>query len=340
MPQAYAMQPGPAIPQGCAQGVVPQADPAGSCPASCNNCGCGSDWQIFGGALYLRPRNAAVEYAVPINGPIVPGVTPLQMGPTAMVDPDYKVGFYVGAAKDLDECSGISVSYAYYANISVDSVTTTAPLVLQSMVMNPSSMDAANYWNSASARQFIGFQLVDADYRCQFYRDTCGSVDYLLGFRYAHLGQQFDSNYESNFSAAVSSTVNFDCVGLRAGVEGERHNCNGLFVYGKTSVSVLAGDVQANYLQTSSTVSLPVATTTWNEGRCVPMLDGELGVGWERPGGHFRGSIGYMMTGWLNVIKPADFIASVQANSYHEANALGQSDMVFDGFVSRLEFNW
>jgi hypothetical protein len=332
-PEVPMLQPNP-------QGVAPQAAPAGSCPVCDDNCACAPQWQIFAEALYLQPRNAGVEYAVPIYGPVVLAQAPLQMGRTALVDPGRSLGFSIGAARDLDECSGISVAYSYYGNIATDSIKTNAPLFLQSMVMNPSSFDAANYWNSASAREFIGFQLADADYRYTICCSPCSSVNCLLGFRYAHLGQQFDSNFESNYSAAVSSGVNFDGVGLRAGLEAERHNCAGLFVYGKTSASFLGGNVQANYLQTSSLVSGPVATTTWDETRLVPILDGELGVGWAPHGGHLRASIGYVMAGWLNVVKPSDFIASVQANSYHEAHALGQSDMVFDGFVGHLELNW
>jgi hypothetical protein len=337
---AGSVQPGIPTAQPSAQCAAPQSACAGTCPACGDNCACGSDWKIFGGAIYLQPRNAGIEYAVPINGPIVPGVTPLQMGATEIVAPDRKLGFYFGATKALDECCGISVEYSYYANIATDSVSVNAPLGLQSMVMNPSSADAATSWNSASAREFIGFQLADADYRCLMYRDPCSSVNYLLGIRYGHLGQEFDAIYQSNYTAAVGSSVNFDGVGLRAGLEAERHNCYGLFVYGKTSASLLGGNDQAKYLQTSSLVAGPVATTSWAEARCVPMLDGELGIGWERPGGHFRGSIGYVMAGWLNVVKPSDYINSVQANNYHEANALGQSDMVFDGFVSHMELTW
>ncbi|MGD0901283.1 MAG: Lpg1974 family pore-forming outer membrane protein [Thermoguttaceae bacterium] len=304
-PQAYGVPPGAQMSQPNSQQVVPSAAPADTCPTYCDNCVSTPAWQFFGGALFLHPRNAGIEYAVPINGPIVSGQVPLQMGRTALVDPDYKTGFYLGAARSLGQCSSISAEYTNYANRANDSISTNAPLVLESMVVHPSSLDAASTWNSASAHEFIGFQLADIDYRHQVYGDACGSLTWLLGLRYANLRQSFNSDFESNTSATVASAVNFDGAGLRVGLETERQCFCGLFFYGKTSASFLGGEVRANYLQTSSTVSKPVADTTWKDSPFVSMLDGELGVGWARPGGHVRASVGYVISSWLNAVKPA-----------------------------------
>ena len=47
---------------------------------------------VFGEFLYLRPRNAEVAYAMPVDSLI----TGTQIGPTAIVDPGYHPGFRVG----------------------------------------------------------------------------------------------------------------------------------------------------------------------------------------------------------------------------------------------------
>ncbi len=321
------------------QDVAPQATPAGSCPVCDDNCVCAPQWQIFAEALYLQPRNAGVEYAVPINGPIVL-VQRLSRwaGPRWWIRRSF--GFSIGAARDLDECSGISIAYSYFGNIATDSIKTNTPLVLQSMVMNPSSADAANYWNSASAREFIGFQLADADYRYDICCSPCSSVNCLLGFRYAHLGQQFDSQFEQNYSAAVSSGVNFDGVGLRAGLEAERQTA--------PACSSTARPRRASSAATSRPITCRPAAPS--AGRLPRRPGTRLGscrsstASWAWAGCPAAdtscASIGYVMAGWLDVVKPSDFIASVQANSYHEAHALGQSDLVFDGFVGHLELDW
>ena len=52
----------------------------------------------FGEFTYLRPRDAGVAYAVPIDGPIeeTPANYPIQVGSVGVVDPDYQPGFRVG----------------------------------------------------------------------------------------------------------------------------------------------------------------------------------------------------------------------------------------------------
>ena len=72
----------------------------------------------------------------------------------------------------------------------------------------------------------------------------------------------------------------------------------------------------------------------------VSILDCEVGLGWASEGGHVRISAGYMVSGWLNVVKTPEFIASVQANQYHGPDKIDGNALVFDGLVSRLEFRW
>ena len=132
------------------QAVCQQAGCA--CPgAACGGC-CDSGWFASGEFLYLRPRNDGVEYAVPINGPIVAGAVPLQAGPTALTNPDFAAGFRVGIGKWLNDCSSISGDYTYYRNSANDNISIdNPPFVLRSMVFNPSSLDAAADWLAASA---------------------------------------------------------------------------------------------------------------------------------------------------------------------------------------------
>ena len=47
-----------------------------------------------------------------------------------------------------------------------------------------------------------------------------------------------------------------------------------------------------------------------------------------------------MVNSWLNVVKPTDFITSVQANQYNGPNSMGNTALVFDGFVARAECQW
>ena len=54
----------------------------------------------------------------------------------------------------------------------------------------------------------------------------------------------------------------------------------------------------------------------------------------------FATSAGYMVNGWLNVVKTPEFIAAVQANQYHGPDKINGNGLVFDGLVTRVEYRW
>ena len=78
-----------------------------------------------------------------------------------------------------------------------------------------------------------------------------------------------------------------------------------------------------------------MADTTLKEARFVPILDLELGIGWEGCGGHVGGSVGYLAIAWLNTTKASTFIAGVQANDYSGLDRMFDNTLAFDGFLVR-----
>jgi hypothetical protein len=295
-------------------------------------------WQVYGEFLYLRPRNAGLEYATIMNGPIAPRQTAIQDGRTATLDPEFEPGFRVGLAKAFDECSTLSASYTRYENRSSDSVAIgNPPNVIRSLVAHPSSLNAGSDWLNASAYQDISFDLADAEYRHILWCGDRYTVDYLAGVRYANLKQRFRSQFESTIVENVNTDINFDGAGIKIGIEAERYSCSRrFFVYGKAVASILGGEFQGSYFQ-GGTNDPSIAETTWKEARCVSILDCELGVGWTNCTGRVRASAGYMFSSWMNVVKSGEFISAVQANSYHGPNKIEGNGIVFDGLVARLE---
>jgi hypothetical protein len=311
----------------------------GCCPNACaGDCTC-TRWQFFGEFLYLRPLNAGVEYAVPINGPISAGQIPLEMGRTASVDPDFAPGFRAGGAYWLDDCATIGAAFSHYENNIHDAISTNAPLVLRSMVLHPSSLDADADWLAASAHQYIKFDLADIEYRRIFYSSECSTINYLVGLRYANLRQEFDSQFQIIIRENVNTQVDFEGGGFRLGLEAAHEGRSNLSVYGKGYASFLGGEFRGNYLQSRITDPV-IAQTNWKEARFVSILDCEVGIGWRSCNGRVRASAGYQVSGWMNVVKTAEFISSVQANKYHGPDKISGNGLVFDGLVANLEYSW
>ena len=309
------------------------------CCDSCNSCTCRCKpkWRFFGDFLYLRPRNSEVNYAVPFNGPVTPpDDVPIQVGRIATVDLDYTPAFRVGFARDISDCASLGATYTQLDSSTSDSISVDAPIVLRSMVVHPSTLTAAADWLSAQASYDIRYKLVDIDYRRIF---ACGerySASYLIGARYGHLEQVFQSTFTDIATESVNTDVSFDGAGIRVGLEGERRAaCSGLLVYGKGSANFVAGEFSARYFQGSS-VDPEIVNTSWKAGRVMSMLELELGVGWASPSGRIRLTGGYMVNAWRNVVKTSDFIDAVQHNDFTGLNG----KMTFDGLVARAELRY
>src|SRR5690606_31763358 len=119
--------------------------------------------------------------------------------------------------------------------------------------------------------------------------------------------QQFDMLSAINGQATVSTDVDFDGLGIRLGLEGERYTRRGFMAYAKSHGSLVAGEFRANYQQ-GNAFDASVVDTDWEAGRIVPMLDLETGIGWTSANGYWRFSAGYVYSAWYNVVKTDEWI--------------------------------
>lgn len=320
---------------GCATGVPSYG---------CNDCCCpgwAHRFNVFGEFLYLRPRDAEVAYASIIEGPIAPGVAGLQAGPTGVLDYDYQPGFRLGAGIVLDSFNAIQVQYSQLDATSTDVTATAAPNVVRALVDHPNALNAGANWLDAAAEGDLRFQMIDASY-CGLLSYSCDyEVSYLVGVRYARFEQAFGANFTNVGTEAIRAAVDFDGVGARFGMDAIRYGNNRQwFVYGKGYTSLIGGRFENSYLQ-SNQADPVVATTTWEAGRVVTMLDLEAGIGWQNSSGNIRGSIGYMYSGWFNTIRMNEWIRAVQNNDFVATGmSTYDSGVTFDGLTARVELLW
>jgi len=325
-PSAGAQEPS----AGCDKPWAGCAEPLDDCEPIC----CAPCWRFFGEFLYLRPRDAEVAFAVPIDGAIVPPpAVPIQVGPTGIVDPDFQPGYRAGFAFALDECSTLGITYASFESHTFAEIEATAPIVVRSMVIHPASPNAATDFLAASANHDVDFDLIDADYRRILAADAAYELAYVVGARYASLEQDFSSQFASLGTETITSRLQFDGGGVRLGLEGERRFCGcGLMLYGRGAASFVAGEFRGRYFQ-GNTFDPVIVDTTWKAGRIVSILDLEMGVGWVSSCERVRLTAGYQVSTWLNAVTTADYIQAVQANSYAGLDG----SLSFDGFVARAE---
>lgn len=297
---------------------------------------------FFGEYLLLRARNAEVPYAVPINGAIIDPDHPVQFGPVAIVDPDYSSGLRVGGSWALDQCTSIVGTYTFFESHTSNAVSVDAPLVLSSLVSHPGTLNAGTPYLTGTADLTVDFQLADIDYRAIWWLGECSVVNWSVGARYAQLTQDFDSQFVDGTVDNVTTAVNFDGGGIRLGLDGTRHHGGrGFLVYGKGAMSLIAGEFSASYLEEVEGVAPEVVDTSWKAGRLVPILDLEVGAGWQSPCGRFRVTAGYLFSMWFNTLTTDSWIRSVQDNNFvGQADAISYDTLTFDGFTARAEYRF
>jgi hypothetical protein len=297
---------------------------------------------VFGEFLYIRPRNAEVAYALPIDGPVAPVLgNEVPVGPVAVVDPGYEIAFRAGLNMALDSCNSIRGQYAWLRDDVSDAVTVNAPVILRSLVSHPLGANAATDTLDARASLQTDLDEIDVDFRslligCDYSaQSNCAyAINWLVGVSANRFDQSFTGTYQTIGTTTVATDVEFQGIGMRAGLEAERlfpQTC--VFIYGAGTGSSLFGEFDTSYLQSNSFNGVE-ATTSWNAGRIVPVLEFELGAGWLGPNRHLRLSAGYRVSAWFNAIRTDDWISAVQNNNFTNMN----STITFDGLVARAEW--
>jgi hypothetical protein len=292
---------------------------------------------VYGEFLYLRPRGVEVAYAVPLDGPIAPNTVPIQIGPTAVVAPDYSPGWRVGFGLALDDCTSIAAGWMRLEVDARDDVSIEPNDVLRSLVMHPSSETTATDVLVAAARLDVDMDVLDVEFRRVWFADDYSVINYSAGARYARLDQTFSSAFENLGTSLVDAAVQFEGAGLRVGLDAERFAYRrALKIYARSSASFVAGDFRTTYEQFDAVDNFTVFNS-WRAGRLVSILDLELGIGWVSADHRWHLTAGYLVSGWFNVVRTDKWIDHVQSANYAE---LGGSHVSFDGLTSRVEFRY
>lgn len=363
IPKSYGP---PASPVGYMQGEAPAMPAQPMMDAYSSACGCGSGscgdcadcgsccdgwtqrFQVWGDYIYLRPRDVEVAYAVEINGPVGPGTTAndpvIQVSPLAMTDHEYQPGFRFGFGYTLDNCNQVAAQFTHFDATTTDAITAADPNNVIRSLVSPTALGVFNANGDgldADAEDRIQFQLIDVDYKGLLAYCCDYKMGYVVGVRYARLEQDFAAQFQTNNVDTVLSNINFDGVGLRLGLEGERYGRNKQwFAYGKGVVSLVGGEFSSTY-RYGTNADPVIVNTGWEAGRLVTIADLEVGAGWQNECGNLRLSVGYMYSSWFNTLKTNEWISAVRQNNFVDPADTTLDGMIsFDGLTARVEVLW
>jgi hypothetical protein len=300
---------------------------------------CPSFWAhrsgVYGEYLYLTARDVNVAYGTPVDGL---GANAVPIGPVAIADPDYEGGFRTGFSVACDECTSFTANYTVFESLTSDEVSLLGGSgFIRSNTVHPNTVNVAADSLAASATYDIDFEMADANFKGLIWGGCNHSLNYLLGFRYATLEQDFLGTYSINGTTTVETDIDFEGFGPRIGFEGERLVKGGFLVYAKGAANFLVGEFKSTFLQQNVfSPGAPQAVTGYEDDRVVSQLELELGLGWQNRCGNCRVTAGYYLVSWQNSLTTPDFINAVQADDF---SSLSES-IAFDGMTARAEWRF
>ncbi len=294
---------------------------------------------VYGDYLYLKVFGPDMVHATQQNAaPAGQGTVPF--GTAQNLIQPWGPAFRVGGGYAFNNCSSISVSYMqFFSNVS-DTIglpggTTFGSVV--SSVLTPGTVNSGTTFSRIEATSSVNFRMADLMYNRLIFGTPNAYMNWSAGIRYGHLHQNFEQDAEfaqPNNPQFTTSSINFDGVGPRIGLDGRRRLGATCFsAYGQGSVSTLFGDTVTGYSQTDTLTTALLASSNWQSFRIVPVLDCELGLSWTSCGGHLRVGGGYYTAFWFNAITTPQYISAVQNNHFI---SLGDT-VTFTGAVVHAE---
>jgi hypothetical protein len=232
---------------------------------------------------------------------------------------------------------GLSLTYTRFDGDESERVDANNTSLIRSLVTHPATLNQAFDSLSATATHSIKFDQLDATGSLPVYTCDAVQITALTGIRWGRLEQNFNSEFSILGRTTVDTSVDFDGVGPQIGLGSEVNVGGGLIAYGKGMASFLVGKSKGDYRQENEFAGV-LAETGFDKTRIVPVLELELGIGWQSE--HFRATLGYTIINWRNLVTTNGFIQSVQEANFTTNRDNLRDGITFDGLTARLEVRW
>jgi hypothetical protein len=278
--------------------------------------------------LLLKARRQPQDFA--IVGPAS------AFGPQGSVVSDefkYRSGFRVGGGYRLPgEGWEVAFFYTYLHSSNNTSVTRPDGNVLFATLTHPGTVEQVD---AAAADASLSYDVFDLEFGRWFRPSEAFQVRAFAGPRFAKIDQGFNALYTGGSAGTgdqVTSGVNFDGGGVRAGGEAQWYPLRVVGLYARGSASLLLGQSSASLTETGNGGAASIVNVTDRFDKVVPVLELGMGVAYRRH--NFRLTAGYEFVNWYGLYNVPDFV-----DDAHQGK-LGRraGDLSLDGLVIRAEY--
>lgn len=294
-------------------------------------------FMVFGDFLYWNVHGVDVPYAQPFDG--IDPVFSVPRGPVAVVSPQFKHGIRTGTGVSLSDGNWVVGTFTYFRTERDSSTRAPDGFVLHNYLAFPNTANSAVDSLTASANYRMQLMIGDIDYKCAIVSNDSLTLNWIAGARYAHLDQDLLATFQVAGTSTVDSHISFDGFGPRIGLEGQYRLKCGFYGYANGTADLLVGQFRGSAEQRNVFVGL-VGDTSVTANRLVPVLEMEIGAGWQTSCGRLRASAGYYVGSWHNTMTITSLHGGIGNKNFTTNGNNFRDSMVFDGVVLKFEFRF
>jgi hypothetical protein len=278
--------------------------------------------------LLLKARRVPQDFA--IVGPAS------AFGPQGSVVTDewkYRTGFRVGGGYRLPgEGWEVSFFYTYLHSSNNTGVSRGDGETLFATLTHPGTVEEVD---GAAADSSLSYNVFDVEFGRWFKPSEALQVRAFGGPRFAQINQGFNALYTGGSAGAgdqVTSGVNFDGGGVRAGGEAHWYPLRVIGLYARGSASLLVGNGRSSLTETGNAGAANIVNVTDRFEKVVPVLELGMGVTYQHRG--LRLTAGYEFVNWFGLYSVPDFVDDAHQGKL--SRRVG--DLGLDGLVIRAEY--
>ena len=280
--------------------------------------------------LYWNPNIRSVDYASTENGLSLA----IGAGRTHRVGFDQAAGFRVGVGHMTKTGWALGFDYTDFST-SGEGRAERPPGVGQlfSTLSHPGGPEEADVASGITTLDFATYdftaatRVIDRRFR---------SLDVFAGLRWATIEHELNANFDGRdfVNGEINDLIDLNAFGMMFGGEGHWRFAEGWFLFGRTSVAALYGDVRNRRIETN--LNGLEQLVDFEDKYVTPIFNVETRLGLAKTLGRWEIRFGYDFNIWTGIGDRIRFTDDIEQAAFAPADG----DLLLEGLFFQFSANW
>lgn len=280
--------------------------------------------------LYWNPHIRSVDYASTEDGSSLA----IGAGGTHRVGFDQAAGFRVGIGHMTKAGWAVGFDYTDFSTSGEDRTERPGGIgQLFSTLSHPGGPEEADLAIATTSLDFATYDLtaatrvVDKHFR---------SIDVFAGLRWATIDHELNADFDGRdfVNGEINDRMELNAFGMMFGAEGHWRMAEGWFLFGRSSLAAMYGDVRNTRIETN--LNGFEQLVDFQDEYTTPLFNVETRLGIAKSLGCFELRFGYDFNIWTGIGNRIRFSDDIEETAYAPADG----DMLLEGLFFQLATSW